>query len=181
MNRSRDKEEMTTDSFGFCEHYGQIWTLWEAVAICLGCVPKTRVTASCGNSMPNFRSWWTALQEADLLYNPVSDALGTPSATWMLGTALGCSVRAACALLATVVSRPPPSLLFCCFHFHSSKTIWEAEAQWVECLPSTKPWDWPQGMCPTSVIPALRKWRQEGQKLKVILSYRMNSRLTWAT
>lgn len=181
MNRSRDKEEMATDSLASVNTMDISGHCARLLPFALGVYPRPESLHHVGTLCPAFRSRWMALQEADLLYIPVSDALGTPSATWMLGTALGSSVKAACALLTTTVSLAPSHLFLLCFHFHSSKTIWEAEAQLVECFPSTKSCVWPQGMCRKSVIPALRKWRQEDQKLKVILSYRINLRLTWAT
>lgn len=41
----------------YCEqlHSGCIWTLCEAVPVCLGCVPKTEITGSCGNCMSDFQ------------------------------------------------------------------------------------------------------------------------------
>lgn len=53
------------------------------------------------------------------------------------------------------------------------------------CLPSvykcTKPWAWTLAQHKTTFGPITERWGQEGQKLKVILSYLTNLRTAWAT
>lgn len=116
MNRSRDKEEMATDSLASVNPMDISGHCARLLPFALGVYPRPESLHHVGTLCPAFRSRWMALQGADLLYIPVSGALGTPSATWMLGTALGSSVKAACALLTTTVSLSP-SHLFCVFSF----------------------------------------------------------------